>query len=190
MTATTWVAGGAVAAAGVTVALSVLGTELLGKNAPVLSEAQVRAQLAEQGPAAVGSRAAAGPSSHPAGSPAAWTARDFTGGSVFAVCTHDQATLTDWIPAQGYRTDGYAAGPAAAASVRFASPSATMIVTVTCSRNRPKFSQSVTPAAAGVTPGVRPAGTQVTPSAAATATGDPGGGGRGDGGGGGHGADG
>jgi hypothetical protein len=181
LTATTWVAGAGLAAAGVTVVLSILGHELLGSSGPVLTQAQVRADLAQPAPAPARAGAAA---SRPAVPPGAWTAREFGAGTIFAACVGGQATLTDWIPAQGYRTAGFAAGPATAASVRFASAAATLVVTVTCPHDRPSFSTApAAPPAAAPTPAppASPAAT-VTPPAA-----DQGGHGGGKGTGGGHG---
>ena len=112
VTTTAWVAGAALATAGVTVALSILGNELLGSAGPVYSSAQVRADLAAQGPASPPAPAAPRPGHSPSGSPGPWAARTFSGGTVFAACLqHHRVTLTDWIPAQGYRTAGFSPGP-------------------------------------------------------------------------------
>jgi hypothetical protein len=198
LSATAWVAGATLATAGVTIALSVLGNELLGSGAPVLSSAQVRAQLAEQAPP--GPAVGPGPGRRPAVPLGSWTARNFSAGTVFAACAHDQATLTDWIPAQGYRTAGFAAGPAAAASVRFESASAVLVVTVTCRSGRPAFLPSADAPHGSATPSAQPA--RDAPPATApppAAPPDPGQGGKGGGGkgggkggpgGGGHGGDG
>jgi hypothetical protein len=189
LTATTWVGGAGLAAAGVTVVLSILGHELLGSSGPVLTQAQVRADLAQPAPAPAPARAGAA-ASHPAVPPGAWTAREFGAGTIFAACVGGQATLTDWIPAQGYRTAGFAAGPAAAASVRFASASATLVVTVTCPHDRPSFSTApAAPPAAAPTP-APPASPPASGRPAATITpppADQGGHGGGQGSGGGHG---
>jgi hypothetical protein len=204
LTTTAWVAGAALATAGVTVALSVLGNELLGSSGPVLSSAQVRADLAAQGPAQgpASPATAAQPGHSPAASPGRWAAANFSGGTVFAACLQHRATLTDWIPAQGYRTDGFSAGPAAAVSVRFESSSAVLVVTVTCPHGRPVFLTSSTAPGGNGTPGGRgtpasqPAGARTATPAATPAPGDTGqrgkGGGSGSGGpgGGGHGGDG
>ena len=193
LTTTAWVAGAALATAGVTVALSVLGNDLLGSAVPALSSAQVRADLAAQGPA---SPAAAPRPGHPAaGSPGPWAARNFSGGTVFAACLQHRATLTDWIPAQGYRTAGFSPGPARAVSVRFESASAVLVVTVTCPRGRPVFLTSSAAPGGGGTPAAQPAGARSTLPAATPPPGDPGQGGKGGGGkggpgGGGHGGDG
>jgi hypothetical protein len=159
LTATAWVAGAALATAGATVALSVLGSDLLGTSAPVLSSAQVQAQLAAPGRA--GPATAPRPSSQPAASPGAGAARIFSGGTVYAVCAHHQATLADWVPAQGYETAGFSAGPARAVAVRFQSASAVLVVTVTCPRNRPAFLPS------SATPPAPPAGAGTAPPATA-----------------------
>jgi uncharacterized membrane protein YgcG len=193
LSATTWVAGATLATAGVTIALSVLGNQLLGSSSPVLSAAQVRAQLADQGPPRPA--VAPGPARRPAGPLGAWTARSFSAGTVFAACAHDQATLTDWIPAQGYRTAGFVAGPAAAASVRFESAAAALVVTVTCRSGRPAFLPSAVAPHASATPttgnaGTGNAGAGTAPPAASpppAAPADPGQGGNGGGKGGGKG---
>jgi hypothetical protein len=192
LTTTAWVAGAALATAGVTVALSILGNDLLGSSGPVLSPAQVRAQLAAQGPATPA--AAPQPGRSPAASPGAWAAGNFSGGTVFATCLQHRATLTDWIPAQGYRTAGFSPGPAPAVSVRFESASAAQVVTVTCPRGRPVFLPSSTAPGGHGTPAAQPAGALSTPAATPPPD-DPGQGGKGKGGGGkggpgGHGSDG
>jgi hypothetical protein len=194
LTTTAWVAGAALATAGVTVALSILGNDLLGSTGPVLSSAQVKADLAAQGPAPgpVGPAAAPQPGRSPAGSPGPWAAGNFSGGTVFAACLQHRATLSDWIPAQGYRTAGFSPGPAAAVSVRFESASAALVVTVTCPHGRPVFLPSATAPGGPATSAAQPAGARSTPPAATPPPDDPGQGGKGKGGpgGGGHGGDG
>jgi hypothetical protein len=188
VTTSAWVAGATLATAGVTVALSLLGHQLLGSAGPVLSSAQVRASLAAQGPASP--PATPRPGRYPSGPPGPWAARTFTGGTVFAACLQHRATLTDWIPAQGYRTAGFSPGPAAAVSVRFESATAAQVVTVTCPRGRPVFLSSRPPALPSATPAAPP------PAARSTAPAGPGEGGKGKGtggpggSGGGHGGDG
>jgi hypothetical protein len=191
LTATALVTGATLATAGVTVALSVLGSALLANNTAVLSSAQVRSQLAAAGPARPGAGPAPGRRvAAPVGS---WTARNLSGGTVFAACVHDQATLTDWIPAQGYQTAGFAAGPASAASVRFESAAAVLVVTVTCHDGRPAFlpSANAPHAVASATPPVQPGRAATTaPATTRPATGpattgppdEPGQGGKGPGG--------
>jgi hypothetical protein len=59
------------------------------------------------------------------------------GGAVFASCTSGQATLTRWIPASGYSTDGYGAGPASSVWVKFKSGGSEQTVTVNCVAGNP-----------------------------------------------------
>jgi hypothetical protein len=181
LTTTAWVAGAALATAGVTVALSILGNDLLGSSGPVLSPAQVRAELAAQGPGSP--PAAPQPGRRPAASPGPWAAGNFSGGTVFAACRQHRATLTDWIPAQGYRTAGFSAGPATAVSVRFESASAVLVVTVTCPHGRPVFLPSGAAPSSRATPAAPPAAPRSAPPPTATSSPDPGHGGQGSGGG-------
>lgn len=199
LTTTAWVAGAALATAGVTVALSVLGNDLLGSSGPVLSPAQVKADLAAQGPAPepAGPAAVPPPGRSPAGSPGPWAAKNFSGGTVFAACQQHRATLSDWIPAQGYRTAGFSPGPAPAVSVRFESASAVLVVTVTCPHGRPVFLPSSAAPGGRTAPAAQPAGAHSTPPPPTPPPDDggQGGGGKGSGGkgapgGGGHGSDG
>jgi hypothetical protein len=199
VTTTAWVAGAALATAGVTVALSVLGNDLLGSTGPVLSSAQVKADLAAQGPAPgpAGPAAVPPPGRSPAASPGPWAAGNFSGGTVFAACQQHRATLSDWIPAQGYRTAGFSPGPARAVSVRFESASAVLVVTVTCPRGRPVFLPSSFAPGGRTAPAAQPAGAHSTPPPATPSPDDGGqGGGKGSSGGkggpgsGGHGGDG
>jgi len=191
VTTTAWVAGAALATAGVTVALSILGNDLLGSTGPVLSSAPVRADLAAQGPASPASPAAAPrPGRSPAGSPGPWAAGNFSGGTVFAACVQHRATLTDWIPAQGYRTAGFSPGPATAVSVRFESASAALVVTVTCPHGRPVFLPSSAAPGGRATPAAPPAATPPADPGQGGKGGGKGSGQGGPGGGGGHGSDG
>jgi uncharacterized protein (DUF1684 family) len=58
---------------------------------------------------------------------------------VFASCSSGQVTLSSWIPAQGFETDGVSRGPARSAWVRFKSSGAEITVTATCAGGRPRF---------------------------------------------------
>lgn len=130
-----WLAGALLAAAAITFAVSLLGTDLLGPASPVLTAAQIRKQLAGQ-PA---SAAPAGPpASAQPGGPAARSSFGTAAGMVSASCTGRLATLTSWtVTTPGYRTDGYVQGPAAAAWIRFKSGSSEQTVSVTCRGGRP-----------------------------------------------------
>ena len=129
-----WLAGAVLAAAGVTLAVSLLGTDLLGPASPVLSAAQVRQQLASQ-PAAP----APAPSGSPQpGGPAARASFSTAAGMVSASCSGGLARLTSWtITTPGYRTDGYLQGPAKTAWITFKSSAREQTVTVTCRGGRP-----------------------------------------------------
>ncbi|HEU5421418.1 MAG TPA: hypothetical protein VFV41_27280 [Streptosporangiaceae bacterium] len=132
-----WLAGAVLAAAGITVTVSLLGTDLLGPASPVLSQAQVRQQLARR-PAV--SASAAPPGSAQPGGPAARTSFSTAAGMVSASCPGGLARLTSWqITTPGYRADGYVQGPAAMAWIKFKSSGGReQTVTVTCRGGRPQ----------------------------------------------------
>jgi hypothetical protein len=138
------VVAAAVAAAvfGATAAVRLIGSGAFGPGGRPLSEADVRRSL----DAAPGTQAAR-PSSarpvrsqpkspHPSRKSGAFSS---AGGSVYASCTSGQATLSRWIPAGGYGTDGYVYGPASSAWVKFTSGSSAVTVTVTCVSGNPHF---------------------------------------------------
>jgi len=180
-----WLAGALLAAAGITVTVSLLGTDLLGPASPVLSAAQVRQQLASQ-PA---SAPAAPPGSAQPAGPAQRASFSTAAGMVSASCSGGLARLTSWqVTTPGYRTDGYLQGPARTAWIRFKSSGREQTVTVTCRGGRPHH--VISNDDRGARPG-RSSGTPAT-SPASPGGDDNGGGGRGRGGsgGGGHGADG
>lgn len=133
--AATWLAGALLAAAGITFAVSQLGTDLLGPASPVLTATQVRQQLASQ-PAS--SAPAGPPASAPPGGPASRTSFGTAAGMVWASCSGGLATLTSWtVTTPGYRTDSYVQGPAATTWITFKSASSEQTVTVTCRGGRP-----------------------------------------------------
>ncbi len=133
--AAVWLAGALLAAAGITLAVSLLGTDLLGPASPVLTAEQIRQQLASQPAAAA---PASPPGSAQPGGPASRTSFGTAAGMVSASCSGGLATLTSWtVTTPGFRTDGYVQGPAAAAWITFKSGSSEQTVTVTCRGGRP-----------------------------------------------------
>jgi hypothetical protein len=191
-----WLAGAVLAAAGITVTVSLLGTDLLGPASPVLSAAQVRQQLASQpaapAPAPAGSAqsGSAQPGSAQPGGPATRASFSTAAGMVSASCSGGLARLTSWtITTPGYRTDGYLQGPAPSAWITFKSGAREQTVTVTCRGGRPHHvisndDRAARPGSGSGTPASSPAG----PGGDDHGGGSGGGGGRGRGGGtGGHG---
>ena len=135
-----------VAVVGATLALRLIGGGTFGAGGKPISEADVQRSLAATpgapatspgptGPTAPGG----GPSASPHTSKTSGTGqvtrtgrRSFSGNSVFASCTGSRATLTSWILASGYSTDGASQGPGSLAWVKFKSASSEITVTVTC----------------------------------------------------------
>lgn len=176
LTVAGWLAGATTAVVGVTAAMSILGHDLLGGSERTLTAAQVQQQLAQTGSHASG---VAAPATAPTAT-ATWpTAQRFTGGIVSADCENGQAKVLSWTVDQGFHVASVQAGPAAVASIHYASGATTESVTVTCVRNAPRFATSTAPA----TTTASGSGTASTPAATGATTGatDP------DGGGGGHG---
>ncbi|MGN6679438.1 MAG: hypothetical protein ACTHKL_16880, partial [Streptosporangiaceae bacterium] len=133
-------AGVAIAVIGATAALGVIGNGAFGPG-KTLTQADVRRSLAQQSAPAQPTQAtprSSAPASPPAsGSEAVSFAS--SGGTVLASCSSGQVTLSSWIPAQGYETDGVSRGPARSAWVRFKSSGAEVTVTATCAGGRPRF---------------------------------------------------
>jgi len=136
-------AGLIVAVVGATAALRLIGDGAFGPGGQTLTQANVQASLAQP---THQSTASAGPSqpSGTHGSPSAVVSDNFTasGNVVIAACSSGRATLTSWIPAQGYGIDGLSGGPGAKAWVKFKSGSAELTVNVTCKGGRPSFTTS------------------------------------------------
>jgi hypothetical protein len=149
-----WLAGAALAAVGVTAALSLLGAGIVGGGGgQVLTQADVHRELARQPPAP----ASPDPASPTPASPAPGTSRPgqaphpsssrspapsvfhAAGGTVLASCSAGQVTLTHLIPAQGYQTDSNSRGPAASAWVKFQNGGTEQTVTVTCAGDHPRL---------------------------------------------------
>jgi hypothetical protein len=167
--AATWLAGALLAAAGITFAVSQLGTDLLGPASPVLTAEQIRHQLAAQ-PAS--SAPAGPPASAQPGGPASRTSFATAAGMVSASCSGRLAMLTAWtVTTPGYRTDGYVQGPAAVAWITFKSGGSEQTVTVTCRGGRPHH--VISNDDRGGSHGGQPAGS--TPPATGPASPSPGG---------------
>jgi hypothetical protein len=136
---------------GATAALRFIGTDAFGPGGKPLSQADVRQALAQQSPAAPPAtgasptptprhpRGSGGPSSKASSAPAP-VAGTFagSGGSVIATCLAGHVRLRTWMPAVGYGVDGYYAGPAFSAWVKFKGTTE-QTVTATCVGDRPHF---------------------------------------------------
>lgn len=142
-----WLAGAALAAVGVTAALSLLGAGILGGGGgQVLSQAAVQRELAQQVPASPTPPSPAPATSRPGHAPSPSSSRSpapsvfhTAGGTVFASCSAGQATLTRRIPAQGYQTDSYSRGPATSVWAKFQNGGTEQTVTVTCAGDHPRL---------------------------------------------------
>lgn len=134
-------AGLVVAVISATAALRVIGGGTFGPGGQPLSSADVQRALAQQPALSQSPRPSQAATARPSASAPVPVSRNFTsgGGTVYAACLSGQARLTSWIPAQGYQADGYAAGPAAVAWVRFKSSGTELTVTTTCSGGLPRF---------------------------------------------------
>jgi len=138
-----WLAGALIAAAGATAAVSFLGAGLFGASGQPMTQAQVRKELAQHGPAAASGqpRPAPGASGHSrtpsAPAPGSMKVIRVTGGTVYASCSSGLAKLT-WTLAQGYQADGSLMGPARSAWVKLKSGSTEQLVTVTCAGDHPR----------------------------------------------------
>jgi uncharacterized membrane protein YgcG len=133
---------------GATAALSLLGNGVLGPGGKPLTQADVRRALAQ--PVAAGSPSPASPAPatprHPTATPGPAPVTGVfgsSGGTVNASCLSGQVTLTSWIPAQGYQSDGASPGPATSAWVKFKAGGTELTVTATCTGGgRPRFVSS------------------------------------------------
>jgi hypothetical protein len=136
-----WVVAAAVTAAIGTVALDVVGAGILGPQNQPLSQLDVARALA-----AASASAPSGPATRPesATTPPATSSTlaaprglSTPGGSIVAQCVGGQVTLLSWSPAQGFRTDDVARGPAPTASIKFKNGNTESRVTVTCVDGEP-----------------------------------------------------
>jgi hypothetical protein len=142
-----WLAGAALAAVGVTAALSLLGAGILGGGGgQVLSQAAVQRELAQQVPASPTLPSPAPTTSRPGHAPSPSSSRPpaqsvfhAAGGTILASCSAGQVTLTHLIPAQGYQTDSDSRGPASSAWVKFQNGGTEQTVTVTCAGDHPRL---------------------------------------------------
>ena len=134
----------AVAVIGATAALGVIGNGAFGPGGKTLTQEDVQRSLAQQSPAAPSTQATPRPSARTSPPTPASAAGSFasSGGTVLASCSSGQVTLTSWIPAQGYETDGVSRGPARSAWVKFKSSGTELTVTVSCAGGRPHFAAS------------------------------------------------
>lgn len=137
--------------AGSTAALGLIGNTAISPGGAPLTNSDVHSQLATATPTeSPGQPRPSSSSPQPTGTarphspPALTGAWQTSGGSVFASCAAGQATLTRWIPAQGYRTDDSSPGPGASARLTFTSASGEVTVTATCGAGgHPRFATSV-----------------------------------------------
>jgi hypothetical protein len=131
-----WVAVAATATAGTVAAIGVLEDGITGSAVRPLDGDDVQRALSRPG-AEPQSQATAVPTS-PTATPAPGRSGTVTrvlaagGGTVTARCAAGKVTLVAWSPAQGYRADDLAPGPAATASLSFTSDAAEYVVTVHC----------------------------------------------------------
>jgi hypothetical protein len=135
-------AGVVLAIIGGAAALSLVGNGVFGPGGKPLTQADVQRALAQSAPATPSSQpgtATATPHRHRPAVPGTFTS---SAGTVFASCSSGQVTLTRLLPAQGYQTDGYSAGPAGSASVKFKSSAAELTITATCAGGQPHFVSS------------------------------------------------
>ena len=135
-------AGVVLAIIGGAAALSLVGNGVFGPGGKPLTQADVQRALARPAAATSSSQpgtATATPHRHRPAVPGTFTR---SAGTVFASCSSGQVTLTRLLPAQGYQTDGYSAGPAASASVKFKSSAAELTITATCAGGQPHFVSS------------------------------------------------
>jgi uncharacterized membrane protein YgcG len=132
-----WLGGAAAAAAGVTAALTFLGTGLFGTSSRPMSQAEVAAKLAEvKSTSPSPSPTTSSPSP---GQPTPVTrSRSTTGGMVFATCSGKLVQITS-TPALNYVADDLASGPARSAWVTFKSGSTEVHVTASCAGGKPVF---------------------------------------------------
>lgn len=146
----------AAAVVGATAALGLIGDGAFGPGGRALSEADVRRSF-DASPAtrvATPTPSGTGPSQPTSPHPSTTAGRkpgifSSAGGAVYASCASGQATLTGWIPASGYATDGDLPGPAPSAWVKFKSGSSEITVTVTCVSGNPSFAASSDDGAGG-----------------------------------------
>jgi hypothetical protein len=133
-----WVlVAGATAAVGVA-ALDIAGAGILGPASQPLSQQDVARRLAAMTstPSSAPPTPSAPPSSATSPSP---TPRGLSTpeGSVVAQCDNGQVYLVSWSPAQGYRVDDYARGPAASASIKFKNDTSEVVAIFTCVAGEP-----------------------------------------------------
>jgi hypothetical protein len=125
----------AVVTAGVgTAALDLVGAGILGPQNQPLSQQDVLRALAAARPASSPASTTAPPSTTAGAAP---RGLNTTGGSIVARCAAGQVTLLSWSPAQGFRTDEVARGPAPTASIKFKNGNTETLVTVSCVAGEP-----------------------------------------------------
>lgn len=125
-----WFAAAAVATTVGVVAVSAIGTDIVGETARPLTHDEVTRALATAEPAETASPTtpAASASRLPGGSKVLGT----PGGTVVARCANGLVTLVSWSPGQGYRSDDVHAGSDHEASLKFESDRREVRVRVDC----------------------------------------------------------
>ncbi|HEX6446990.1 MAG TPA: hypothetical protein VF053_17985 [Streptosporangiales bacterium] len=126
-----WFAAAAVATTVGVVAVSAIGTDIVGETARPLSHDEVTRALATARPVPTPSASPTTPAataSPPAGSKVLGT----PGGTVVARCENGLVTLVSWSPRQGYRSDHVRAEGGREASLRFESDRSEVRVRVDC----------------------------------------------------------
>jgi hypothetical protein len=136
-------AGVVLAIIGGAAALSLVGNGVFGPGGKPLTQADVQRALAQSAAATSSSQpGTATATPHRRGQAPSAVPFTSSAGTVFASCSSGQVTLTRLLPAQGYQTDGYPAGPAGSASVKFKSSAAELTITATCAGGQPHFVSS------------------------------------------------
>lgn len=124
-----WFAAAAVATTVGVVAVSAIGTDIVGETARPLTHDQVTHALATAEPMETPSVTPSASATHlPGGSKVLGT----PGGTVVARCENGLVTLVSWSPKEGYRSDDVQAGTAREASLKFESDHREVRVRVDC----------------------------------------------------------
>lgn len=136
-----WLLAAGITAAVGTAALDLVGAGILGSQNHPLSQQDVAQALAA---ASTGAQPSPTTSRVSATTPPATASTlpvprglNTPGGSIVAQCAGGQVTLLSWSPAQGFRTDDVARGPAVTASIKFKNGNSETRVAVTCLNGEP-----------------------------------------------------
>lgn len=122
-----WFAAAAVATTVGVVAVSAIGTDIVGETARPLTHDEVTRALAT-----ATTQPAATPSESPSPAQGIRKVLGTPGGTVVARCENGLATLVSWSPAQGFESDDVHAEPRRIASLKFESDDREVRVRVDC----------------------------------------------------------